>query len=51
MILKTDNYNEYDYDQVLGEKHTEQKQCIILRLEIWVWDLYQKSSKKFGSEV
>ena len=33
-IPKSDNYNEYNYDQVSGEKHTGQRQYIIPGLEV-----------------
>ena len=34
MIPKSDNYNEYDYDQVSGEKHTGERQYIIPESEV-----------------
>ena len=45
-MSNTDNYNEYNNDQVLEEKHTRRKQYIIFRSVIWVWGLNQKSSYK-----
>ena len=38
-MLKADNYNNYNYDQVLSEKHLRQKQYIISGSEVWAWDL------------
>ena len=34
-MSKADNYNEYDYNQALGEKHTGQKQYTIRGLSMW----------------
>ena len=39
-MSKVDNYNEYDYDQALGEKHIDQRQYTIRGLVI-----------KSGSEI
>ena len=33
-MSKADNNNNYDYDQVLGKKHKEQRQYIILGSDI-----------------
>ena len=33
-MLKTDNNNDYDYDQALGEKYSGQRQYIIPRSEV-----------------
>ena len=39
-MSKADNYDEYDYDQALGEKHTRQRRYTIKGL-----------SMRSGSEV
>lgn len=33
-MSKTDNNNDYNYDQTLGKKHTWRRQYIILGLEV-----------------
>ena len=33
-MLKADNYNKYDYDQALSEKHTRQRQYTIRGLSM-----------------
>ena len=35
-MSKVDNYNDYNYNQALGEKHIRQKWYIIPGSEIWV---------------
>ena len=53
-MSKTDNYNEYNYDQALGEKHMEQRQYTIKGLSmksasgVELRGLDQKSSYKVG---
>ena len=42
-MSKADN-NNYDYDQILEEKHTGQRQYIIPGSEVWLQGLDQKSS-------
>ena len=48
-MLKADNNNNYDYDQASGEKHTGQKQYIILRTEIWIRSLVRNLDQRSGS--
>ena len=45
-MSKINNNNNYNYNQVLGEKHMEQRQYIISGSEIrvWAWGLDQKFS-------
>ena len=43
-MLKIDNNNNYDYNQILVKKPTGQRQYIIPKLKIWAWSLDQKSS-------
>ena len=50
-MLKVDNNNNYDYNQVLGKKHMWQRRYIILGLEVWAWHLDQKLSYKVEIRV
>ena len=54
---KEDNYNEYNYDQVLGEKHTGQSQYTIKSLsiktgpEVWLQSRDQRSGLSQRSDI